>query len=302
MDESGKIKIKAEFLLLFVSINWGISFPIIKILLQYCSPEAVVFYRFAITLLLFLILYPKIFTKVKFTDLKYGLILGGFVFGGFITQTIGLSITTSQKSAFITGTYVVLLPFAQYLIIKKAPKKENIVGVIMVMIGLFFLTQIKEANFNIGDFLTLICAVFFTVHIVYLDKFLNEKKADYRALVLGQFLVMTIAGFLSMTLVEVIITKTYFFEINTTSVFSILYISVVCTLLGWLIINNYQRYTTPVKAGIIYSMEVVFAVFSAYLIINESLELDQIMGAILMLTGMAVSEFYGYIKKSKVTL
>jgi drug/metabolite transporter (DMT)-like permease len=218
------------------------------------------------------------------------------VFGGFITQTMGLAQTTSQKSAFITGTYVVLLPFAQYLIIKKVPKGANIAGVILVTIGLFFLTQVRDANFNLGDFLTLICAFFFTVHIVYLDKFLNEKKANYKALVLGQFLVMTIFGLISMTFFEVL-TESYYFEINTTSVLSILYISVVCTLLGWLIINNFQRYTTPVKAGIIYSMEVVFAVFSAYFIINEVLEMDQIAGAFLMLAGMAVSELYGYVSQ-----
>lgn len=296
MDETGKIKIKAEFLLLFISINWGISFPIIKILLEYSSPQAVVFYRFAITLVLFLLIYPKIFTQVNFTDLKYGFILGFFVFGGFITQTIGMAETTSQKSAFITGTYVVLLPFAQYFIIKKVPKGANIAGVILVTIGLFFLTQVRDANFNFGDFLTLLCAGFFTIHIVYLDKFLNEKKANYKALVLGQFLVMTVLGFISMYSFEVILTDTYFFDINATSVLSILYISVICTLLGWLIINNYQRYTTPVKAGIIYSMEVVFAVFAAYFIIDEVLELDQIVGAFLMLTGMAVSEFYGYFR------
>lgn len=297
MENPGKIKLKAEFLLLFISINWGISFPIIKILLEYCSPQAVVFYRFALTLVLFMIIYPKIFAQISFTDLKYGMILGLFVFGGFITQTIGLSETSSQKSAFITGTYVVLLPFAQYFIIKKVPKGANIAGVILVTIGLFFLTQVRDANFNFGDFLTLICAVFFTVHIVYLDKFLNEKKADFKALVLGQFLVMTVLGFISMYSFEVVLTDDYFFDINTTSVLSILYISVICTLVGWLIINNYQRYTTPVKAGIIYSMEVVFAVFSAYFIINEVLELDQVFGALLMLTGMAVSEFYGYISQ-----
>lgn len=297
MGNPDKIKIKAELLLLFVSINWGISFPIIKILLGYCSPQAVVFYRFSITLFLFLLTYPKIFTKIKFSDLRYGLILGLFVFGGFISQTVGLTITTSQKSAFITGTYVVLLPFAQYIIIKKTPKGENIVGVILVTIGLFFLTQVRYSNFNPGDFLTLICAVFFTVHIVYIDKFLNQKKADYRALVLGQFLVMTVLGFLSMFFYEMILTDTYFFEINYTSILSILYISIVCTLLGWLIINNFQRYTTPVRAGIIYSMEVVFAVFSAYLIVNEILEPEQLVGAFLMLTGMAISEFYGYISK-----
>jgi drug/metabolite transporter (DMT)-like permease len=299
LENTDKIKYKAEFLLLFVSLNWGISFPVIKIMLDYISPQALVFYRFTLTLFVFIIMYPKIFGEISWRDLKYGLILGIFIYIGFITQTIGLAETTAQKSAFITGIYVVILPFAQYFIIKKIPKAANIAGVVLVTIGLFFLTQVRDVDVNIGDILTLICALFFAIHIVYLDVFLNEKKADYKALVLGQFIVMAVFGFISMVGYEVILTNEYNFVLNTTSVLSLLYTALACTLLAWIIINKYQKYTTPVKAGIIYSMEVVFAAFSAYLIINEVLEFEQIIGALIMLAGMAVSEFYDIIRKRK---
>lgn len=297
MENPDKIKFKAELLLLFVSINWGISFPVIKIMLDYISPQALVFYRFTLTLLLFVLIYPKIFRQITWRDLKYGLILGLFIYIGFITQTIGLAETTAQKSAFITGIYVVILPFAQYFIIRKIPKAANIIGILVVTGGLFLLTQVRDANVNLGDMLTLVCAIFFAVHIVYLDKFMNEKKADYKALVLGQFLVMAAFGLISTIGYEMILTNEYKFEINVTSVTSMLYTAVICTLLAWIIMNKYQKFTTPVKAGIIYSMEVVFAAFSAYLIINEVLEFEQLIGAFLMLAGMAISEFYDLVKK-----
>lgn len=299
MENPGKIKFKAELLLLFVSINWGISFPVIKLMLDYVSPQALVFYRFTLTLVVFLLIYPKIFTQIIWRDLKYGLILGLFIYVGFITQTIGLAETTAQKSAFITGIYVVILPFAQYFILKKLPKTANVIGVILVTVGLFFLTQVRDTNVNFGDILTLICTLFFAIHIVYLDKFMNEKKANYKALVLGQFLVMAVFGLFSMIGYEMIITNEYKFELNTISVFGLLYTSLVCTLFAWIIINKYQKFTTPVKAGIIYSMEVVFAVFSAYLIIDEILEFEQIIGALIMLAGMGISEFYDLLKRKQ---
>lgn len=266
-------------------------------MLDYISPQALVFYRFTLTLLLFVLIYPKIFRQITWRDLKYGMILGLFIYIGFITQTIGLAETTAQKSAFITGIYVVILPFAQYFIIRKIPKAANIIGILVVTGGLFLLTQVRDANVNLGDMLTLVCAIFFAIHIVYLDKFMNEKKADYKALVLGQFLVMAAFGLISTIGYEMILTNEYKFEINVTSVTSMLYTAVICTLLAWIIMNKYQKFTTPVKAGIIYSMEVVFAAFSAYLIINEVLEFEQLIGAFLMLAGMAISEFYDLVKK-----
>ncbi len=299
MEQKDKIRLKAELLLLFVAFNWGLSFPLIKITLNFISPHAFVFIRFGIKLLLFMLIYPKIFKNIKWIDLKYGLILGIFVYIGFITQTIGLVITTAQKSAFITGTYVVILPFIQYFIIKKVPRAENITGVILVTIGLIFLTQVQYSNFNIGDFFTLICALFFAIHIVYLDKFLNQKGADYKALVLGQFLVMTVFGFISMTTYEIAITDDFFIIYDTAGIIYLLYTAIVCTLIAWIIINRYQGYTSPVKAGIIYSMELVFAVFAAYLIINETLAFDQIIGAVIMVSGMVISEFYGYIRSKR---
>ncbi|MCA2005452.1 MAG: DMT family transporter, partial [Ignavibacterium sp.] len=193
-----------EGALLLNTIIWGGTFALIKNALTDISPLLFLGIRFFIASA---ILFPFIYKIVKQTDRNTfiaGSVLGLFYFFGFATQTIGLNYTTATKSGFITGTFVVIIPILQTIIEKKKPKWYNIVSIIFVMIGLIFLSSsgdnllqfINElgSDFNIGDFLTLICAVLFAFQVVYVDVF--TKKYDYMPMVFIQLLITGIGGFL----------------------------------------------------------------------------------------------------------
>lgn len=256
--------------------------------------------RFTLTTILFCIIYWKDLPKMNRTDLKYGSILGIYLFLGFVPQTIGMKFTTASNSAFITGIYLVLVPVIQFIVRKEAPRKENVIGIIIVLLGLFFLTGAHMAVFNIGDYLTVICAIAFAFHIFYVDVYSSERKADYKALILGQFGVVTVLSIIFGIIFEVIIFKDFFFIFNFELISTSLFNAIVATLIGLVLVNKYQMYTTPVRAGIIYSMEQVFAVISAYFILKEVMTVSQVAGGLIMLAGLFVSEFYGLMKsKSK---
>jgi drug/metabolite transporter (DMT)-like permease len=290
---SGKYKAsqyKAEFILLLVSFTWGLSFPLIKIGLEYCAPFTFVFIRFFITLIVFSIFFYKKIVKFKFDEVKYGFYLGIFLFIGFITQTVGLKYTTASNSAFITGTNIVLLPFTQILIIKSKPKFENILGIIVVIIGLYFLTNIKSYEINIGDLLTVFCAISFAFYIVLLDKF--SGKTDTNALIFGQFVSTTFLSLLAVLFFENIFFGDVAFILNSTLIGSLIYNSIFNTFIGLFLSTRYQKFTTPVRAGLIYNMEQIFAVIAAFFILREMFTGTQIIGAVIMLTGVVISEFY----------
>ena len=132
-----KLQYKAEAYLLLVALMWGVSFPVVKIALNYSSPFIFVFFRFLITSLIFLIFFYKDLNYAKFIDYKYGVIIGIALFFGYTTQTIGLKYSSASNTAFITGTNIVFLPFLQMLVVKTKPGKENIIGIIIVLIGLY---------------------------------------------------------------------------------------------------------------------------------------------------------------------
>ncbi|MBN1633279.1 MAG: DMT family transporter [Ignavibacteria bacterium] len=280
---------KAELILLFVTVSWGLSFPTIKIGLNYISPVFFVFIRFTLTLIIFYLLFRKKLSLLKKENIIKGIILGIFLYTGFLTQTIGLKYTTASNSAFITGTNILIIPFAQILIIRKYPKIENIIGIFVAFAGMYFLTGIGDMKINIGDIFTFLCAVSFAFQIVMLDFF--SRTTDYLSLIYGQFIAMSVFSFATTLVVEIAVTNEFLFIPSFNLLFVILFNTVFSTLIALFLSSKYQRYTTPVKAGLIYNSEVVFAVIFAYMILNEVLSGKQIAGAILILAGVIISEF-----------
>jgi drug/metabolite transporter (DMT)-like permease len=259
------------------------------------SPNAFIFFRFFLTLIIFYAAYRKRIKEFKKPDVINGVILGVFLFVGFLSQTVGLLHTTSANSAFITGTYLILIPFVQIIVVKIKPKPENIIGVMIVMVGIYFLSDIQNTDLNFGDFITMICSVAFAYHIVYLDKY--SKISDTLPLIYGQYLAMTVLSFLSLILFEGYWTNSFKFEFNWFLIFSIVFNGIFSTFIALFLAMKFQKYTTPIRAGLIYNMEQVFAVMFGYFIISEYLKGNQILGAIIILAGLLFSEFYQEIRK-----
>lgn len=289
---------KAELFLLFVTLSWGLSFPLIKLTLEFVSPVLFNFIRFALTLIIFIIIFHKKIRHIKFGDLKYGIILGVFMILGFVFQTIGLQYTTASKSAFITGTNLIFIPFVQLIVLKTLPKYFNLIGALIVLIGLYILSEIFEIAPNIGDILTVLCAFFFAAHIVLLDKY--SAKSDLNLLIFGQFLISTIICFFFAFFYEYLILDETKFNLEPIVLITLFFTVIFSTLIGIVFMTKFQRLTTPLKAGIIYNMESIFALIFAYFILNEIMNSNQITGAVIMVIGLFFSEVFGFINFKKI--
>lgn len=200
------MRLKAELILFLITFIWAGTFVIIKPTLQFISPLLFVTIRFLIAALVLTLIYRERLLRIPKPTLKMGSILGIFLFIGFVVQTIGLKYTTATKSALITGTFVVFTPILQVFVERKPLKTGSILGVILVFAGLIFLSS-NESNFleliltigkdfNIGDLLTLICAIFFSGYIVYLD--IISDKTDFNDVVWLQIVVTLIGSFILM--------------------------------------------------------------------------------------------------------
>lgn len=114
-----KKTIYADLALLLVAIVWGSGFVVTKNSLEHITPMYLVFYRFIIASVLLGIIMHKRLLKAEKKDIKAGIIIGFFLFGGFAFQTIGLQHIEAGRQAFITATYVVMVPFLYWLISKE---------------------------------------------------------------------------------------------------------------------------------------------------------------------------------------
>jgi drug/metabolite transporter (DMT)-like permease len=274
---------RAELSLLLLAFFWGITFPLVKIALDFCSPFLFLAIRFALGTFIIWLVYSRRISFIDRATLKAGVILGIFLFLGYAFQTVGLKYTAASKSAFITGLFVIMVPPLSVLMVKEKPKIFSLIGVLLAISGLWTLTRPKGSEFNYGDLLTLFCAVSFSFHVIYVQ--IYTRMFDFEKLVFVQLLTTAILSIPSMFLFE-----TIKFVYDPNLLLAILVTALFATALGITIQNRMQKDTTATKASVIYTMEPVFAGVFSYLILGEILGLVGMVGAGLILSGMLCSE------------
>ena len=295
-------KYTGEIALLFNTLIWGGTFALIKNAFNDISPLLFLGLRFGIAALIFL---PFVYSSLKKTNKKTliaGCILGFFYFAGFTAQSLGLNLTTATKSGFITGTFVVFIPILQLIIEKRKPKWFNILSVFLVLVGLILLSSKGEnaldfiqqlgSDFNLGDVLTLLCALLFAFQVVYVDVF--TKKYDYLPMVFVQLLITGVGGFILSYIFSISSLETFKFTFNTTVVTAILYTAIFASIIATVIQLKFQKFVSPTKAGIIFSIEPIFAAVFAYFLLSEKISNFGLVGCVLIFIGLIVSELFSF--------
>ncbi len=272
---------KAEIILLLMTAIWGLTFPLIKGAVAYVPPFAFLSMRFLLAILVL-----SFFIKPEFNikNIKWGLIIGFFLFSGMACQTIGLMYTKASRSGFITGFLVFLVPLFDYLIFKKKPSLFAILGVFFALIGLYLLSSPEGGGFNIGDFLTLLSAAFFAFQVIFIE----HSTIRYNGDTVVYFQIVSTFVF---SLIASISLEKWNFRFDIPLLVAIVVTGVFATALALLMQGKYQKETTTVRAGIIYSMEPVFALFFSFLILSEKLPEKGIIGGFLVFLGMLISNF-----------
>lgn len=293
-----------------ITLFWSATFVIVKESLNDISSMLFIGFRFLIA---GLIIFPFILRRkidFKSIKLKMPIILGILLFLGFASQTIGLRYTSATKSAFLTGSAVIIIPILQTIIERRKPKKGSVIGVIVVLLGILLLsggnsiyTLLEDlaTNFNFGDGMTLICAFFFAYYVVYLDVLSN--KFEFWLLLMMQISVTTILSFLFAIVFDVSGFEEIKFKFSTNLGLGILYTAIFATLATTALQTKYQRLVSPTKAGIVYSFEPIMAAVIAFLAIGEKITIFGFIGAALIFIGLIISEtFDGFVINRKSTI
>ena len=292
-------RFRAESVLLSLTIFWGSTFVLTKFILENASPFVYCSIRFFIASILFTAFFFRRLLTISKDGIAKGSILGALLFLGFMLQTIGMKFTSASKCAFISGLMVVFTPIFQLIIEHRAPKIGNVIGVVLVAIGLYLLTSPKGSEFNIGDALTLISAVLFSIYTVYLG--IYGKECDPTHLTFIQFALTAVLAATAIPFLE-----TPHLHITSGFLMNLAYLAVMPTIVALYLMAKYQKYTTPTRSAIIYSMEPPIAAIFAFFIIGEQIRMMGILGGILILSGLIVSELsdviFRHIVKNEIDI
>ena len=282
-----KQTIKGNLLLLITAVIWGISFVAQRVGMESIGPNTFNGLRTmlgALVLIPFILLREKT-GKSKPTDRKR-LLIGGVICGALLClastlQTWGMVYTTSGKSGFITAMYMIIVPIIGLFIGKKL-RLFTVLGIACGVVGMYLLTMSGTAfSLNIGDLMTMGCAVLFAFHIMVIDRLSNE--VDGVKLSFLQFLVSGTINILLMLLLE-----SPDWNLVASCAVPILYAGVLSCGVAYTLQIIGQQYAEPTPASIIMSLESVFAVLAGALLLKETLRPGEILGCVLMFAAIII--------------
>ncbi len=270
--------------IIIVSIGtaiWGGTFPLVKFLLNYVSADMIVAYRFLFSAIFALPLFVIGLKKNKKSLLKL-LLLSIILYAAYLTQTEGMKFTTSSKSGFITGLYVVFTPIVAVIMIKEKPPFKLILSLIISLIGLALLSGITFNNFSLnkGDLLIVLCALLWAFQIVLTN--IYAKNTDANFITAAQ---MVIVFLLSLPLSE----RSLFMPHPLIVWLGLAFLGIFAGYLAILAETYSLKYIDPDRAAIIFTLEPVFAGLASFVFLGETLTRKGIVGAVFILVSMWIA-------------
>ncbi|MPW16221.1 EamA family transporter [Paraburkholderia sp. CNPSo 3157] len=282
---------KDLLLALVVVLAWGVNFVVIKVGLHGVPPMLLGGLRFTLAAIpaVFFIRRPKMPWRWL---IAYGatISLGQFAFlfsAMYVGMPAGLASLVLQAQAFFTLGFAALFLHERF-------RAQNVLGLVIAAIGLAVIgMQGGHAMTLTGFILTLCAAVMWALGNIVTKK---VGKVDLVGLVVWGSLVPPVPFFVLSYLlegrqrIEAALTG-----IGMSSVFAIVYLAFVATLLGYVL---WSRLLSRYPAGQVapFSLLVpIIGLASASVLLGESLSAAQIGGAALVMAGLAVNVFGGWV-------
>ena len=284
---------KSNLLLLITAIIWGFAFVAQRSAMEYVGPFTFNTIRFAlggISLIpLLLINKRKEFSQERILTnssnkfmLKTGIIAGTILFFGASFQQGGIVYTSAGIAGFLTGLYIVIVPIIGIAFNQKTTTATWL-GAIIAVVGLYLLSIREDLTISLGDLLVLISALFWSLHVLVISKF--SPKTDPIQLAFFQFMLCSVLSFITAIITEVSTIQSIY-----DALVPILYAGVVSVGIAYTLQVVAQQDAHPSNAAIIMSLESMFAVLGGWLLLNESIPLQGLIGCGLMLLGMFLSQ------------
>jgi drug/metabolite transporter (DMT)-like permease len=250
---------------------WGATFTLVKGVVTRMPPESFIFWRFTLAGIILVIAARR---RLSRDLLKPGMLLGLLVFAGYWMQTTALITISAPRSAFLTGLYVVMVPFFQARTVK--PRLNVWIAAVLAVIGTTVLIGGGfDARPSFGDLLTLACAVAFACHVVLSARWSTHESSAALAGVQVLFVGLAAAPFAAFA------KPTPWDPIIITV---IVFTAVVTTALAFAMLMWGQAHVSASEAAVILSFEPVAAA------IGQPLTMEFVIGAAFILAAMVLSQ------------
>ena len=232
--------------------------------------------------------------KNKSYFIKLLVIMGFSLFLGTSLQQAALQYTNVANAAFFTVFYVPLVPILLFFIYSKKVHWSIWPSIALCVYGVYLLSNFSNSEIMLGDTLVILCSLFWALHIIFAGKFMEEFDIPIFYAAIQAVLVASLS----------ILFAYLFEEINFSNILlestSIIYAGVLSGGIAFTLQMFAQKNIEEAPAAIIYSLEGVFAVIAAWLILNQILQIENIIGCFLILLAVIFSQIAPMLKKNQL--
>jgi len=207
-----------------------------------------------------------------------------FLFLGTYLQQAALLYTDVANAAFFTIFYVPMVPIILFFVYSKSIHWSIWPSVVFCIAGVYLLSDFSDATIRLGDSLVILCAFFWSLHIIFIGNFIKNFNLPLF------FGAMQALGVSLFSIVFALLFETIAIANMLNESVSIIYAGVLSGGIAFTLQIYAQKNISPAPAAIVFSLEGVFATISAWIILNQILGLDNIIGCTLIIFGVLFSQ------------
>ncbi|MGN6582542.1 MAG: DMT family transporter [Rhizobiaceae bacterium] len=271
---------RANLVLLLAGAMWGMGFVAQSSAMEAIGPMVFIALRFLVATLSMLpaaIIEGRCAKRrLSASDWMNFAFIGVLLFAGMTAQQIGLETTTVTNSGFLTGLYVVMVPFISVLLFRQWPHAVVWPAALLALTGIWLLSGGSFETLRTGDWLTMLCAFFWALQVIYIGRGASEAGRPVTLAVM-QFAICAALAFACAIPLERI-------DLGAirAAMPEILYAGIFSGGIAFTLQAVGQRYTTAPQAAIFLSSESVFAALFGAIFLGERVGARGFVGCVLI--------------------
>ena len=225
---------------------------------------------------------------------KYLFLMSLSLFLGTYLQQTSLLFTNVANAAFFTVFYVPLVPIILFIIYKTKVHWSIWPSILLCIIGVYFLSDFSNSEILLGDVLVILCSIFWALHIIFAGKFMEKFNipiffASLQAILVGTYSLLFALLFEDVNISNILLEN-----------YSIIYAGFFSGGIAFTLQMYAQKNIEEAPAAIIYSLEGVFAALAGWVILNQILDINNIIGCFLILIAVILSQITPSLKNLTV--
>ncbi len=262
---------RVYFFLVLTTFFWGGSFLFTKIGVASIPPQLFVLTRFCLATVIMLLVFAPRLKKIDVGTIKRGLIVGIALGLTNLSFVFGIQGTSISRAGVLNNLFVLFIPLITRIIWRDRIGRVNMAGIALAVFGIWLLASGGGHGFNRGDLVSTFCAFMIACHITAVSKVLKEDDVYLVSLV--QFATVS-----AIAAVACLLMPLPSFTVTPPAVMSVVYCAIFPTVFCFTLQNTYQRYVTPTRAGLVYTLDPVWSLAAGFLVLGERLSSREWLG------------------------